>query len=70
MNAHDAFPFRLHWTAQDLAEAVPLRLHELFAFDARRDGPLSPSANAQPHRGRRHWGYACLAALPAYFRIH
>ena len=37
MNADVYFPSQLHWTAQELAEAVPLRLHELFAFDAGRD---------------------------------
>lgn len=28
------FPEQLHWTAQELTEAVPLRLHEIYAFDA------------------------------------
>jgi hypothetical protein len=45
------FPEQLHWTAQQLAEAVPLRLHQIYAFDigaleAGNDGrgaPHSPS---------------------------
>jgi hypothetical protein len=37
------FPSQLHWTSEQLAEAVPLRLHQLFAFDA--SGVLG-SANA------------------------
>jgi hypothetical protein len=31
------FPEQLHWTAQQLAEAVPLRLHQIYAFDAKAD---------------------------------
>jgi hypothetical protein len=31
------FPEQLHWTAQQLAEAVPLRLHQIYAFDASAD---------------------------------
>ena len=28
MDAFVSFPAQLHWTADDLAEAVPLRLHQ------------------------------------------
>ena len=61
MNADVYFPSQLNWTAQELAEAVPLRLHELFAFDAGRDVDASntnhalhrlPSARATCHRCR------------------
>ena len=34
MNAFVALPNAFHWTPQQLAEAVPLRLHEALAFDA------------------------------------
>jgi hypothetical protein len=45
------FPEHLHWTAQQLAEAVPLRLHQLYAydigaFDAGRDGRGAPAAHS------------------------
>lgn len=30
------YPFDLRWTPQDLADAVPLRLHQMYAFDASR----------------------------------
>ena len=65
MNADVYFPPQLHWSAQELAEAVPLRLHELFAFDAGRDAGASNANQALPQRE----GY--LPALPAspFFRV-
>ena len=51
MNANVFFPSQPHWTAQELAEAVPLRLHELFAFDAGRNGVFADSANSHLHPG-------------------
>ena len=47
MNANVFFPSQPHWTSQELAEAVPLRLHELFAFDAGRNGAIVDSANGR-----------------------
>jgi hypothetical protein len=68
MNADVYFPSQLNWTAQELAEAVPLRLHELFAFDAGRDGQASNMVH-EPHRLPHREGY--LPATPAspFFRI-
>lgn len=65
MNADVYFPSQPHWSAQELAEAVPLRLHELFAFDASRDMDASNTPHALPRRE----GY--LPPLPAspFFRI-
>jgi hypothetical protein len=65
MNADVYFPPHLHWSAQELAEAVPLRLHELFAFDAGRDEDASNANHALPQRA----GY--LPPLPAspFFRV-
>ncbi|MBJ6982249.1 hypothetical protein [Luteimonas sp. MC1572] len=40
-----AFHFPKAWDAQDLANAVPLRLSELPAFDALADGRGGASAN-------------------------
>ena len=37
MNTTNAFPYRPHWTAQDIADAVPPRISELFAAS-----PLTP----------------------------
>ena len=71
MSTHTAFPFALHWSAQDLADAVPrrLRLHELFAVDT----PQTSAGNDPCFRAPRvrgwHAGYAAPAPLPAYFRI-
>lgn len=39
------FHFPQAWDAQDLANAVPLRLSELPQFDALADGRGAPSAN-------------------------
>jgi hypothetical protein len=73
MNASNAFPFHLQWTSHDLADAVPLRLHEMFDFDASRDGPVATSADGLARAPRRDWrasGYRLLSNLPAFFRIH
>ena len=50
MNAFVVFPEHLHWTAQQLAEAVPLRLHELFAFDATTQAGAANRAQPRPRR--------------------
>ena len=50
MNAFVVFPERLHWTAQQLTEAVPLRLHELFAFDATTQGSAANRSQPRPPR--------------------
>jgi hypothetical protein len=68
MNATTTFPAAIHWSAQDLADAVPLRLHELFEVAglparAGNAGRLVPS----PRRWRA--GYAAVAPLPPRFRI-
>ena len=62
-----AFPFQLHWSSQDIADAVPLRLFELFGFDAGAD--IAPCANRpQPPRPWHH-GYLRANDLPAFIRI-
>ncbi|GAA4859031.1 hypothetical protein [Luteimonas vadosa] len=72
MNASLQYPFDLHWTSQELADAAPVRLSEILDFHARRDGGPVPSANACSFRaaGRRprflgHPG----RAEPMLFRI-
>ena len=46
------FPSQLQWNADELTAAVPLRLHELFAHDARREAPFTvdPGLPALPAR--------------------
>ena len=64
-----ATPFdQLHWSAQDIADAVPLRLHEIDLFDAAtlRDARSSANASREPHL--RH-AYLPNDALPARFGI-
>ena len=61
-------PFEtLHWSAQDLADAVPLRLNALFA-----DGMPVVAANAARLAAPRRWhqGYLRQRDLPARVRIH
>jgi hypothetical protein len=60
-----AFPAQLHWSAQDLADAVPLRLFELFAFDP---ADAMPSANRTPARGGRR-SYLPTMPLSALFHV-
>ena len=72
MQASPASPFdNLHWTAQDIADAVPLRLHQIALFDAAdaaRDGAL-PAANGVRARLRIAHGYRAEDALAPRFRI-
>lgn len=67
--ATDAFPFRLHWKPQDLADAVPLRLFELCDFAV--DGNAAASANAGSvlRRAHRQRGYLPTPAFAAFFRV-
>ena len=67
MNTFPHFPSHLHWTAQQLADAVPLRLHELYAFDAARDA--GGAANSERRRRPVASAYAARASLPARFDI-
>ena len=47
------YPFDLRWTPQDLAEAVPLRLHQMFAFDVDGDTACAmASANSETQARR------------------
>lgn len=62
------FPFDLQWSAQDLADAVPLRLHELAGFDA---GAIE-AANAADAKPRASWprrAYAADRQLPSFIRV-
>ena len=69
MNAFAHVPSRLHWNAQQLADAVPLRLSELSGFDNARDGGDATAAN-RGTRGRRDaTGYRTRPAMHAQFVI-
>lgn len=63
-------PLQTHWTSQDLADAVPLRLSELLDFDADRDiGTERASANTVTSRhAPRPESFARNTTLP-FFRI-
>lgn len=70
--AQDAavFPFDLRWSSQDLADAVPLRLHELFAFDASREVTDHTSANQVAGRRRpARTGYIDGEGFTRLFRV-
>ena len=67
MNAFEHFPEHLHWDSHQLADAVPLRLHAVFAFDAERDA--GAAANREPRRTRTFTPYAMHPPLPERFRI-
>lgn len=72
MNTRSPFPFpdQLNWTSQDLADAVPLRLSELFAFDASLAGIVA-SDSANPTAATRAQQGSYLPAPPSStgFRI-
>jgi hypothetical protein len=63
MNAFTSLPDRFPWSAQDLADAMPRRLSELFAFDSATNHAPSPARRSE----RRSF---LPAAQPALFRVH
>lgn len=69
MDTFAYFPARPHWTAQQLTDAVPLRLHQLFAFDATASADSRAAANGERRRARATAAYAARSALPARFGI-
>ncbi|MBW3549598.1 MAG: hypothetical protein KY442_01885 [Proteobacteria bacterium] len=71
MNVFPSFPSRPNWTSHDLADAMPLRLLELYRFDV---GAGTDAANAGQASRRRprdwHGRYQPTPPLPTLFRIH
>jgi hypothetical protein len=73
MNAFLSFLAQPHWDAQALATAMPvrLRLHQLFAFDARRHAsPASANGDCALRTPWRQHDYVRVAELPLRFTIH
>ncbi|MGO1070198.1 hypothetical protein [Lysobacter sp. CA199] len=61
---HDFAP---HWNAQQLTDAVPLRLHQLIDFDQVRDAGDARSANTEATRRHSRSGrYLTACALPMF----
>jgi len=75
MSAFLDFSAQPHWDPQALAGAVPirLRLHQLFAFDARSEAPIHDSdVSANRVSARPVWRqheYLPVADLPVRFRV-
>ena len=72
MNTYPNFPSRLHWSAHDLANAVPLRLFELYRFesdDADDPGTAARVVREKPTRDFRG-GYVRPEPLPTRFSVH
>lgn len=63
------FRFPAGWTAADLADAVPMRLHQLLAFDAADVPAAGASANRAAPRARCRVGYLPPAAAMPLFRV-
>ena len=69
MHVYLATPFdRLQWTSQDIADAVPLRLHEIDLFDAASHDDANAS-NEPRQRLRIAHGYRNDPAPAERFRI-
>ncbi|MGO4774882.1 hypothetical protein AB4084_05075 [Lysobacter sp. 2RAB21] len=66
--ANNAYDFAPQWNAQQLADAVPLRLHQLIDFDQARDAGNTRSANAETaaRRSSRLGRYLTACALPMF----
>lgn len=71
MNAANSYDFAPQWNApawnaQDLTDAVPLRLHQLVDFDrVRDDAQAANAASAAPRRSPR-LRFATAIALPLF----
>jgi hypothetical protein len=68
MNAFAPFPALLHWDAQQLADAVPPRLHQLYAASATAAARIPAANAARLARRAPSRPYLRGAALPR-FRI-
>ena len=65
-----AFPFHLHWNADQLAAAMPLRLYQLLDIGAIDDAGQQPSANQASHARRsRPASYLPGNDMPERFRV-
>lgn len=67
MYAYPALPPQFHWSAEQLADAVPRRLHQLPVFQAGGDLPEACNGLHKPRRPTR--GYLPASYLPAAFRV-
>jgi hypothetical protein len=63
-NAANAYDFAPHWNAQELTDAVPLRLHQLIDFN--HDGERAVSANAAAPKRSPRLRFASAIALPLF----
>ena len=65
------FPLRLHRSAHETADAVPLRQFELFRFDADAGTAGNAGRFAHPRANRELRGsYVRPAHLPTRFSVH
>jgi len=66
------FPDRLRWSAQQLADAVPLRLFELLALAVEAPADAANAGRHASPRAARAWHgrYASRSALPCLIRVH
>jgi hypothetical protein len=68
MNTTHAFPYRLNWSPEALADAVPLRVRNLFD-PAGAPPPAGNQACIAPRLRPLRAGYRPLAPLPPRFRV-
>lgn len=69
MHAFLETPFEhLRWTAQDIADAVPLRLHEIDVFGTSHRGQSNASEESRQRLRIAH-GYRSAPAASTRFRI-
>lgn len=72
MSTYPNFPSHPHWSAHDLAAAVPLRLFELYRFEADEADDVGNAARfvrVKPARDFRG-GYLRPEPLPTRFSVH
>lgn len=71
MNTSTQFPFRLQWTAQDLVDAIPLRLSEMAAFTTIAGAPgENDSRFDRPSRRELRGRYVPERTGLSLFRVH
>jgi hypothetical protein len=70
MYASTGFPHNLHWDSNQLADAVPRRLSELYRFDAQADvAAANRSSRGELRQFNAPRPYLPASTLPGIFRV-
>ena len=70
MYANTGFPHHVHWSSDELADAVPRRLSELFHLESLAAAAAEDGAGAEARRARNlPRPYVPASTFPELFRV-